>query len=76
MLDILADNKNTIFKGLNSVITQKTNRNIELIFYDSSTVYFESFVRKSLRVFGYSKDKKFKEDQVVIAMATDKTEYQ
>ncbi|MDJ1647284.1 IS1634 family transposase [Mycoplasma sp. M6620] len=42
-----------------------------MIFYDSLTVYFESFVREGLRVPGYSKDGKFKEDQVVIGMATD-----
>ncbi|MDJ1646690.1 IS1634 family transposase, partial [Mycoplasma phocimorsus] len=70
-LDILADNQDAIFKGINNKITQETDRNIELIFYDSSTVYFESFVREGLRVPGYSKDGKFKEDQVVIGMATD-----
>ncbi|MDJ1647924.1 hypothetical protein [Mycoplasma phocimorsus] len=45
-----------------------------MIFYDFSTVYFESFVIEGLRVPGYSKDGKFKEDQVVIEMATDENE--
>ncbi|MDJ1649075.1 IS1634 family transposase, partial [Mycoplasma phocimorsus] len=70
-LDILVDNEHDILNGLNNRITKETNRNIELVFYDSSTVYFESFVREGLRVPGYSKDGKFKEDQVVIGMATD-----
>ncbi|MDJ1648208.1 IS1634 family transposase, partial [Mycoplasma phocimorsus] len=60
-----------ILKGLNNKIAKETNRNVELVFYDSSTVYFESFVREGLRFPDYSKDGKFKEDQVVIGMATD-----
>ena len=70
-LDVLANNQESILRGLNNRITKETNRNIELIFYDSSTIYFESFVREGIRVPGYSKDGKFKEDQVVIGMATD-----
>ncbi|WP_283823401.1 IS1634 family transposase [Mycoplasma phocimorsus] len=70
-LDILDDYQDEILKGLNNKIAKETNRNVELVFYDSSTVYFESFVREGLRVPGYSKDGKFKEDQVVIGMATD-----
>ncbi|WLP85408.1 IS1634 family transposase [Mycoplasma seminis] len=34
-------------------------------------MYFESFSRLGLRHSGYSKDGKFKEDQVVVGMATD-----
>lgn len=71
LLDILVDNENNIMQTLNKEICSKTDRNIELVFYDSSTVYFESFVRDGFRQPGYSKDGKFKEDQVVIGMATD-----
>ncbi|WPB54705.1 IS1634 family transposase [Mycoplasmopsis verecunda] len=71
LLDILNDNESIILQQLNQKITQNTSRNIELIFYDSSTAYFESFRRTGLRYPGYSKDGKFKEDQVVIGLATD-----
>ncbi|WP_337904903.1 IS1634 family transposase, partial [Mesomycoplasma ovipneumoniae] len=41
-------------------------------YFDSSTVYFETFERNGLRIPGYSKDAKFKEDQIVIGLACDK----
>ncbi|WPB54311.1 IS1634 family transposase [Mycoplasmopsis verecunda] len=71
LLDILNNNESKILKQLNEKITKNTSRNIELVFYDSSTAYFESFRRTGLRYPGYSKDGKFKEDQVVIGLATD-----
>ncbi|MGZ9414640.1 IS1634 family transposase, partial [Mycoplasma sp. 5370] len=71
-LDVLVNNEKEIFSNLNNIITEETGRDVELVFYDSSTVYFESFQRTGLRIPGYSKDGKFKEDQVVIGMATDR----
>ncbi|MEE3928631.1 IS1634 family transposase [Mycoplasmopsis ciconiae] len=71
LLDILSDSYQNIYKTMNKVISQKTNRDAELVYFDSSTAYFETFVRDGLRFPGYSKDGKFKEDQVVIGMATD-----
>lgn len=70
-LDVLADSKIDIIKKLNKVLLEKTKRQEEYVFYDSSTVYFETFSREGLRCPGYSKDGKFKEDQVVLGMATD-----
>ncbi|WP_331708010.1 transposase [Mycoplasmopsis felis] len=60
-----------ILKNLNNKVSKITNREIELVFFDSSTVYFETFQRDGFRFPGYSKDGKFKEDQVVLGMATD-----
>ncbi len=40
--------------------------------YDITTYAFESIRADSLREFGYSKDKKFNEVQVVMALAADK----
>lgn len=71
VLDLLDDYKVDILKRVNKVISEKTKREIELVFYDSSTVYFETFKRDGLRFPGYSKDGKIKEDQVVLGMATD-----
>lgn len=43
---------------------------IDVIFFDVSTLYFESTIQDEIRDFGYSKDNKFKETQVVLALAT------
>lgn len=42
-----------------------------MMFFDSITLYFESFTRDGLRRPGYSKDGKFKEVQIVVGMACD-----
>lgn len=72
LLDVLNDNKESILKNINQKMIEYGKREVQLIFYDSSTFYFETFVRNGLRYPGYSKDGKFKEDQIVIGMATDK----
>jgi transposase len=41
---------------------------ITLFFYDCTTLYFESFTEDELRRFGYSKDHKFNQGQVVLAL--------
>ena len=43
---------------------------INVMFYDVTTLYFESFKPDDLRHQGFSKDCKFKETQVVLALAT------
>lgn len=45
------------------------NEKLDILFFDVSTLYFESFIQDELRDFGYSKDNKFKETQVVLALA-------
>ena len=42
---------------------------INLVFYDCTTLYFESFTEDELRSFGYSKDNKFNQSQVLLALA-------
>ena len=41
---------------------------INLLFYDCTTLYFESFMEDELRSFGYSKDHKFNQGQVLLAL--------
>jgi len=43
---------------------------IDVIFFDVTTLYFESVEQDDLRGFGYSKDQKFHMTQVVLALAT------
>jgi len=43
---------------------------IDVVFFDVTTLYFESTVKDELRQFGYSKDQQFHSVQVVLALAT------
>ena len=44
---------------------------IDILFFDCTTLYFESTDTDELRRFGYSKDHRFNTTQVVLAMATN-----
>ena len=44
------------------------NGRVTLFFYDCTTIYFESFTEDDLRRFGYSKDRKFNQGQVLLAL--------
>ena len=43
---------------------------VDILFFDVTTLYFESTKTDELRQFGFSKDCKFKETQVVLALVT------
>ena len=45
---------------------------INMVFYDLTSTYFESEKRDELREFGYSKDKKNECVQIIIGIITDK----
>ena len=68
MLDRLADAderiKTTIAKHTTRVLGDK----VDVLFFDVTTLYFESIEQDDLRRFGFSKDCKFKETQVVLAL--------
>ena len=44
---------------------------IDILFFDCTTLYFESLETDELRKFGYSKDHRFNTTQVVLALATN-----
>lgn len=44
---------------------------VDLLFFDVTTLYFESITEDELRKFGYSKDHRFNTTQVVMALATN-----
>ena len=44
---------------------------VDVLFFDVTTLYFESFEEDDLRQTGFSKDAKFKETQVVLALVTN-----
>lgn len=70
-LEYISDNRNEILKNINAKLINDFKRNVEVIWFDSTTTYFETFARNGMKMPGYSKDGKFKEDQMVIGMATD-----
>ncbi len=45
---------------------------VDILFFDCTTLYFESVETDELREFGYSKDHRFNTTQVVLALATNK----
>jgi transposase len=48
------------------------NEKIDVIFFDATTVYFESFEEDELKGFGYSKDLKFNQGQVLLSLMVTK----
>ena len=47
------------------------NQAVDVLFFDVTTLYFESLTKDDLKDFGFSKDCKFKEVQVVLALITN-----
>lgn len=68
VLDCLSDHKedleNDIFKNNVSLF----NMSVDVVFYDVTTLYFESQKQNDLKDFGYGKDGKFNEVQVVLGL--------
>jgi transposase len=54
------------FKFTQSIFQEK----IDVVFFDVTTLYFESVEQDELKDFGFSKDCKFNQVQVVLALAT------
>lgn len=72
-LDVLCANKSDIIRYWNRQISKLVpDRDTSICLYDITTYAFESTDQDALRDFGYSKDKKFNEVQVVMGLATDK----
>ena len=71
MMDRLYANKGRV----KALVAQNTlslfKQEVDILFFDVTTLYFESFTADELRRFGFSKDCKFKETQVVLALVTN-----
>jgi len=59
--------KQKIFQSSMSLLDYE----VDVLFFDVTTLYFESFDSDELRDFGFSKDCKFKETQIVLALVTN-----
>lgn len=71
-LDILSKNKETIEDRLFYRKKDLFNQRLDVVFYDVTTFYFESVKKDSLKDFGFSKDNKLNEVQVVMGLLVDK----
>ena len=59
--------KNSVAENTLSLFNQK----VDILFFDVTTLYFESTEEDDMRQFGYSKDLKFNDTQVVLALITN-----
>jgi transposase len=73
MMDKLDDQA---IEDLNKITYQKTvdlfGGTLDVIFIDTTTIYFESFDADDLRDFGFSKDLKFNQPQVLLSLLVTK----
>lgn len=70
MMDKVFENKEQIKKVVLESSLSLMNNQIDVTFFDVTTLHFESFREDELRRFGFSKNCRFKETQVVLALQT------
>jgi transposase len=68
MMDAVYSKEEKIKTAVMSTTLELFKQRVEVLFFDVTTLYFESFQEDELREFGFSKDCKFKETQVVLAL--------
>lgn len=71
MLDSLLVKKDAIQQQVFSATQSLFAEQVNIVFFDVTTLYFESVEEDDLKAFGYSKDQKFHTTQVVLALATN-----
>ena len=73
MMDRLDIKRIDKIKRLSGQAAQKVFKEpLKVLFFDCTTLYFESIIEDELRQKGYSKDAKFKESQVCLAVVVTK----
>lgn len=70
-LDLLAENKENIENYVFDRNRTLFNMSVDIVFYDVTTFYFESVREDGFRDFGFSKDNKINEVQVVMGLLID-----
>ena len=70
MMDFLSSQEEKIKKYLSQKMIDKSKA-MNLMLFDVTTLYFENINDTDLKKFGFSKDGKFKEVQVILALLTD-----
>lgn len=73
MMDTLTDER---LENMQKLTADNTlgllGQKIDVMFYDVTTIYFESFMEDELRKNGYSKDLKFNQPQILLALLVTK----
>lgn len=69
-METLADKESAIKKSIANKTFDLLSNKVDIMFFDVTTLSFESQIADEIRDFGYSKDCKFNEVQVVLAMVT------
>jgi transposase len=72
MMDHVAENEDHIKQCIAQSTKSLFKEEVDVLFFDVTTLYFESFDKDELRDFGFSKDCKFKETQIVLSLVTTK----
>lgn len=72
-LDFFAENKTEIQQHFFEKQKMLFKLDISIVFYDVTTLYFESKTEDDLKKFGYGKDGKFNEVQVVVGVLMDRS---
>jgi len=70
-LDLLCEGKDRIENALFERRQDLLNYKVDIVFYDVTTFHFESVVADDLRDFGFSKNARFNEVQVVLGLLVD-----
>lgn len=70
-LDLLCEGKQYLEESLFDRRRDLFNYKVDVVFYDVTTFHFESVVADDLRDFGFSKNAKFNEVQVVLGLLVD-----
>jgi len=70
MMDHVADRESDIKQRIAQTTLSLFQEQVDVLFFDVTTLSFESIETDELRAFGFSKDCKFKEVQVVLALVT------
>jgi transposase len=70
LISKLGKNENAVNKAAFGTAQRLFDDKIDLLFFDVTTLYFESWDQDALRDFGFSKDCKFGQVQVTLALAT------
>jgi transposase len=74
-LDKLNENYKVTVERIAFEYTKKTLKNITVVFYDMTTLYFETEDEDDLRKIGFSKDGKFQNPQIMIGLLVGENGY-
>jgi transposase len=67
-MDVLLPYEESIKTAANLAAVNLLGRRVECFFYDATTLFFESISEDDLKAFGYSKDGKFNQVQVLLCL--------